>query len=170
MDKKTCTEKVCQRCGWCCTNLGMSVDISKEEDERIKRMVFKKAGVIYLRPINKFFLSFSPEKAKKLKTLAKKMKLKVDIKPNKLIYDKSKDKVIIYDYYLNHEVCPFYNEKKKACAVYNDRPESCKKFPNIDNSYSEEIAKFIKKNKIEFSGITYEKAVKKCKSFSKLFS
>lgn len=168
MDKKTCIEKVCKRCGWCCTNLGISVDISKEENEKIKRMVFGSSGVIYLRPINKFFLSFSPEKAKKLKALAKKLKLKVNIKPNKLIYDKSKDKVIIYDYYLNHEVCPFYNENEKACTIYSDKPEACKKFPNIDNSYSKEVNDFVKKNKIEFSGITYEEALRKCRSFSKI--
>ena len=170
MEKKTCTEKVCQKCGWCCTNLGISVDISKEEDENIKRMVFEKAGVIYLRPINKFFLSFTPKKADKLKAIAKKRNLKVDIRPNKLIYDQNTDKVIIYDYYLNHEICPFYNKEKKSCTIYEDRPESCKKFPNIDSSYSKEIAKFVKKNKIEFKDTTYEEAIKKCKSFCKISS
>jgi len=162
MEKKTCTEKVCQRCGWCCTNLGISVDISKEEDENIKRMVFEKSGVIYLRPISKFFLSFTPEKADKLNTLAKKLNLKVDIRPNKLIYDQNTDKVIIYDYYLNHEICPFYNKEKKGCTIYEDRPGSCKKFPNIDSEYSKEIANFVKKNKIEFKDTTYEEALKKC--------
>lgn len=160
MEKTSCHEKVCKRCGWCCTNLGMAVDISDEEEEKVKKVVFEKSGVIYLRTISKFFLSFSPETAKKLKEHARKSGIRVDIKPNKIIYDKNKDKAVIYDYYLNHTKCPFY--KDKSCLVYKDRPAACRKFPNIDSSYAKEVAVFVKKNKIDFSGITYEEAVKKC--------
>ena len=169
MEKKSCNEKVCRRCGWCCTHLGMSVDISLEEDKRVKRIVFESSGVVYIRPISRFFLSFSPENAKTLKSLAKKLNIKADIRPNKLIYDKKKDKVIIYDFFLNHNVCPFYNKKEKSCRIYNDRPVACRKFPNIDNSYSKEVAGFIKKKGISFEGLDYEEALKKCKSFCKLW-
>ncbi len=166
MEKKSCTEKVCKRCGWCCTNLGIEVDLKKDEEQKLRRYIFRKTGVIYLRKINKFFLAISKEEAAKLKKHSKNTGIKVEISPNKLIYDKSKDKVIVFDWYLNHEVCPFY--KDKACLVYEDRPLACKKFPNIDDSYSKEVAKFVKKNKIDFSGVTYAEAVGKCRSFCRL--
>ncbi len=166
MEKTSCHEKVCKRCGWCCTSLGKEIGLSHEEDEKLKKLVFESSGVIYLKSLNKYFLAMLPETAEKLKKHAKKIGIKADIKPNKLIYDKNKGKVIIYDYYLNHTKCPFY--KGKECLVYEDRPAACKKFPNIDSSYAKEVNDFVKKNKIDFSGASYEEALEKCKSFSKL--
>jgi len=167
MEKTACHEKDCKRCGWCCTSLGTEIGISDQEDDKLKRMVFEKAGVIYLRSLNSYFLAMSPKTAEKLKEQAKKLKITVDIKPNKFIYDTKTKKVIIYDYYLNHKKCPFYDEKNKTCIVYNDRPAACKKFPDIDNSYAREVEKFIVDNKIDCSGITYEEALEKCESFCK---
>jgi len=167
MEKTSCHEKKCKKCGWCCTALGKEIGISDQEDDKLKRLVFERAGVIYLRSLNDYFLAMSPKTAEKLKTHAKKMGIKVDIKPNKLIYDRNTDKVIVYDYYLNHTICPFY-DKDKGCLVYEDRPAACKKFPNIDNSYAREVEKFIKDNNIDCTVISYEDALKKCESFCKL--
>jgi Fe-S-cluster containining protein len=166
MEKKTCTEKACKRCGWCCTHLGMEVDLTEKEEEDLKKVVFEKSGVIYLRPIKKFFLAVTKEEKEKLEKHAKKLGIKVEILPNKLIYDKNTGKVHIFDYYLNHTECPFYREFE--CRAYEDRPEACRKFPNIDNSYAKAVAKFVKKNKIDFSGVSYEEAVEKCKSGCKV--
>ena len=92
---------------------------------------------------------------------AKEKGINVEILPNKLIYDKKKDNVYVFDYYLNHGKCPFYQHKE--CTIYEDRPLACKKYPRIDNSYSKEVAEFVKKNKIDFSDLSYEDALKKCK-------
>lgn len=162
MEKTSCTEKVCKRCGWCCTSLGKEIGISKEEDEKLKKIVFEKSGVVYIRSLNKYFLAMSPEIAEELKKKAEELGIKAEILPNKLIYDKKNDKVIVYDYYLNHEVCPFYDKESKTCKVYETRPMACKKFPNIDNSYAKEVKKFIAKNKISFDSLSYEEAVEKC--------
>ena len=167
MEKKSCTEKVCKRCGWCCTSLGKEIGLNREEDKKLKKLVFEGSGVIYLRSLNRYFLAISPETAEKLKKRAKNMGIKADIRPNKLIYDKSTGKVIIYDYYINHKKCPFY--KGNSCLVYKDRPAACKKFPNIDHSYSKEVAAFVKKNRISFSGLRYEYASRKCADFLKNF-
>jgi len=166
MEKKSCHEKVCKRCGWCCTSLGKEIGLSMEEDKKLKKLVFEGSGVIYLRSLNRYFLAMLPGTAEKLKKRAKKMGIKADIRPNKLIYDKKTGKVIIYDYYLNHTKCPFY--KDKECLVYEDRPAACRKYPNIDSSYAKEVKDFVKKNKIDFSGLSYEEALKKCKSGCKL--
>ena len=165
MEKKTCVERVCKKCGWCCTNLGMEVDLSEKEGLELKKVVFEKSGVIYLRPINKFFLAMAKEEKEKLEKHAKRLGIKVEILPNKMIYDKNTGKVHVYDYYLNHTECPFY--KDHDCLVYEDRPVACQKFPNIDNSYAKDVAKFIKKNGIDFSGVSYDEAVEKCKSICK---
>jgi len=101
----------------------MAVDLTDDEEEKLKKLVFQKSGVIYLRTIKKFFLAVDKEEAEKLKEHAKKLGINAEIKPNKIIYDKGEDKVIIYDYYLNHEVCPFYRDN--SCKVYNDRPIAC---------------------------------------------
>ena len=164
MEKTSCNEKVCKRCGWCCKNLGKEIGINAEEDEKLKKIVFEKSGVIYLRSLNKYYLSMSPEIAEKLKKQAEKLDIKVEILPNKLIYDKKNDKVTVYDYYLNHETCPFYDKESKSCKVYAYRPLSCKKFPNIDNSQAKDVLNFVKKNNISFEGVSYEEAVEKCSS------
>ena len=166
MEKKTCTEKVCKRCGWCCTHLGMEVDLSEKEELDLKKVVFEKSGVIYLRPIKKFFLAVTEEEKKNLENDAKKLGVKVEILPNKLIYDKNTGKVHIFDYYLNHTECPFY--KGFECLAYENRPIACRKFPNVDNSYAKAVADFVKKNKIDFSEVSYEEAVEKCKSGCKI--
>jgi Fe-S-cluster containining protein len=163
MEKTSCSEKTCKRCGWCCTSLGKEIGISSEEDEKLKKLVFEKSGVVYLRSLNRYFLAMLPETAEKLRKKAEELGVKAEILPNKLIYDKKNDKVIVYDYYLNHEICPFYDKKSKSCKVYDDRPLSCKKFPNIDNSQAKEVADFVKKNKISFEELSYKEAVEKVK-------
>lgn len=162
MEKKSCTEKVCKKCGWCCTNLGKDIGLNKEEKEKLRKLVFEKSGVIYLRDVSRFYLAMSKEEKEKLEKRGKELGIDVDIKPNKMLYDKKTGKVIIYDYYLNHGQCPFYRDKE--CSVYEDRPIACRKFPNIDHSYSQELAEFVKKNNLDFSGISYEEALKKCSS------
>ena len=106
------------------------------------------------------------EEMEKLKSLAKKLNINVVIKPNKVIFGKKKG-AIIYDWYLNHKVCPFY--KDHACVVYEDRPVACRKFPNGNLNYSKEVADFIRENKIDFSDVSYEEAFTKCKLFCKHF-
>jgi Fe-S-cluster containining protein len=168
MEKKSCEEKVCKRCGWCCTHLGIEIQIDENEDDSLRRYIFRKTGVIYLRKINKFFLAMKPGTAEKLKKHAKSLGIKAEILPNKLIYEKKKGKVYVYDYYLSHEVCPFYDKAKKSCLVYSDRPVECRKFPKMKIIYSKQVDAFVRKNQIDILGTPYEEAVEKCASFCKL--
>ncbi len=166
--KKSCNEKKCKRCGWCCTHLGMEVGLSPEEEEKLRRVIFEKAGVIYLRDLRKFFLAMKEDEKLRMEARAKELGIKVEILPNKMVYDSRTGTVFVFDYYLNHEQCPFYIEgKESSCRIYEDRPVACRKFPNIDNSYSKEVADFLKKNSITFSASDYEIALDKCRDFIK---
>lgn len=127
----------------------------------LKRQIFSKTGVIYSRRISRFFLAMKPETAEKLKQRASQLGIKIEILPNKLIYDKKSGKVIVYDYYLNHEKCPFYLEGK--CIVYDDRPLECRKFPRMKIIYSKQLDAFVRKNNISFEGVSYEEAEEKCR-------
>jgi len=144
----------------------MGVNLTGKEEEKMKRYIFRKTGVIYLRTISNFYLSMAKEEMEKLKEHAKNLKINVEIKPNKVIFDKKKG-AIIYDWFLNHKICPFY--KGHACLVYEDRPVACREFPHGKLNYSQQVADFVKKNRIDFSDVSYEEAFTKCKLFCKSF-
>ncbi len=36
---------------------------------------------------------------------------------------------MIYDFFINHKVCPFLKDNK--CTVYPNRPEICRQFPHV---------------------------------------
>ncbi|MBN2112136.1 YkgJ family cysteine cluster protein [Candidatus Woesearchaeota archaeon] len=165
MEKTSCNEKVCKRCGWCCTNLGKEIDLTEDEELKLKKHIFNKVGVVYIRTLRKFYLALSPEEARVLKNEAKKLGINLEVLPNKLIYDKDNNKVIVYDYYLNHDSCPFY--KKNLCTVYEKRPASCRQFPSTKRSYMKEVEKFIKKRKINLLNTYYDETVEKCREFLK---
>lgn len=165
MEKKFCKEKICQRCGWCCTSLGKEVNLSSEEEANLKKYIFNRCGVIYLRTLKKFYLSVSPEEARVLKNQAKKLRINIKILPNKIIYDRENSKVIIYDYYLEHDSCPFYNGN--SCLIYEKRPSSCRQFPNVNRSYLKEVEKFVKKRRINLLETYYHEAYDKCSDYFK---
>lgn len=166
MEKKSCSEKVCKRCGWCCTNLGREIDLTPGEEETLKKRIFERSGVIYLRSIRKFFLPVSSEEADKMRKAAVRLGIDIEIKPNKIFFDRKNNKTIVYDYYLNHDRCAFYADN--ACLIYKDRPAACRKFPVMGISCAGEVAEFARKNSIDFSGISYEEALKKAQNLCKL--
>lgn len=148
-------------------HLGIEIPIDEKEGDSLRRYIFKKTGVIYLRKINRFFLAMKPETAEKLKNHAKRLGIKAEILPNKLIYEKKKGKVHVYDYYFNHEICPFYDMAKKSCLVYADRPVECRKFPKMKVIYSKQVDAFVRRSKIDTLSTSYEEALEKCRSFCK---
>ena len=75
-------------------------------------------------------LMLLPWEAKKLEKLAKKLGLKVDIKPQMGFGTKGRSRPrpkIIGTYQLANRRCPFL--RKKKCRIYSQRPLVCKSYP-----------------------------------------
>ena len=88
----------CKKCGECC----------------------KKFGVGGYLPLWEW-------EARKLKEIAKKKNLSLNIQPIDMIYDKKSSFALFAQYALVQEPCPFLIDNK--CSIYENRPLVCRSFP-----------------------------------------
>lgn len=123
----------CNRCGKCC-HIRENFHLEIADDIEIKKQVYKRLCVLYLYPFNKYTISITHEEAKRLKDIAEKRKIKLAILPKKVIYDASRDEAKVYDWFVDHEICPFLQDKNE-CTIYEDRPEICRMFPKIKKMF-----------------------------------
>jgi Fe-S-cluster containining protein len=121
---------ICTQCGECC-HIREKKNITEREESAYKNYLFKHYGIIYLADLSDITISIFPEEKEALEKESKKMSIKIDIKPKRAIYDKKSERLIILDYFINHDVCPFYNKKTKLCGVYAQRPLICRSYPLI---------------------------------------
>ena len=84
--------------------------------------------IIQLVPVEQMSLSVWDWEAKRLNKKAKELGIKADIKPFRALFDLNTNKTIIMSYYLDHDSCPFLDEKN-LCKAYEERPLVCKQFP-----------------------------------------
>jgi Fe-S-cluster containining protein len=119
----------CTLCGSCCHIREKDKGISNEEEEQYRHYMFNKFGIIYLARLTDITINVWPEEAEKLKEEAKIKGVKLKIVPKRAVYDKSHHELIILDYYLDHDICPFFNKKDKLCGVYAVRPIICRSYP-----------------------------------------
>jgi len=156
MSKFPCQDgEPCNRCGGCC-HIRENFRMDVPDEQSIKQKVYARTRVLYLFPLNRYTISLSHEEAKRLAQLGKERSVKVSILPKKVIYDAKNDKVFVWDWFVDHEVCPFLKGDNE-CTIYADRPEICRMFPKIKNEQLFEIQQFVAE--IEPSNLPYDELV-----------
>jgi len=119
---------ICTQCGECCY-IRENKNITKKEEDSFKNYLFRHYGIIYLADLSEITISLIPEEKDRLENEAKKRNLELAIKPKRAIYDKKEDRLIILDYFIDHDICPFFDIKSKNCTVYDIRPTICRSYP-----------------------------------------
>ncbi|MBU0461033.1 MAG: YkgJ family cysteine cluster protein [Nanoarchaeota archaeon] len=139
---------VCERCGDCC-RFRSPQSFTHAEDLSIRKAMYEKAGIIYIYPLDRFTISITDKEKDVFETRAKELKVKVHILPKKVILKEGK--IIVLDWFLDHDVCPFL-EGTNTCRIYDDRPLICKVFPRTKYSKEEEMELLLMKgdNKLPF--------------------
>ena len=126
-----CDKKICVLCGRCC-HFRREKALSADEELQIKQQVYAKTGVLYAYPFERFGLSLSTEEKKKFIEFAEKKGIEISIKPKKILHDVERGRFIVIDWFLDHDDCPFQDEKG-CCSIYENRPQVCNDFPEIKN-------------------------------------
>jgi len=150
----------CNRCGGCCKireNFRMDV----VDELTIKQKVYARTRVLYLYPMNRYTISLSNEEKARLERIAKERNISISILPKKVIYDVKTDKAVVWDWFVDHEICPFLKGDNE-CTIYEDRPEICRMFPEIKNEQMFEIQDFVKD--ISVSDEPYDVLVEKARA------
>jgi len=155
MTKPFCDKEVCEKCGKCCTQLRKKRLFSKLEDSLIRKAMFEKRGVLYRYTLGKYGLGLSGEEAGLFQEEAALQNITLKIKPKKIFIDEN-NKMVIYDYFLDHNNCPFY--QNKLCSIYNKRPARCRAFPKIENIDESDLKIFL--SKFKSKKLSFEEAVK----------
>ena len=153
----------CVRTGECC-HIREKVQIDAEQEAFLKQHVFVTSGVVYLYPFSRYTISISHEEAEFMRAEAQKRKLALKILPKKVLYDASHDRAIVFDWFVDHAVCPFL-QGTNHCSIYASRPKICKDFPfrHLNNSQLAEIKTFITNHQLRLSNEPYEVVVKKAR-------
>lgn len=119
----------CVQCGECCHIRERDKDISAEDEEKYRQYMYGRFGILYLARLTDITINVWPEEAEALKMKAKSMDINLRIAPKRVVYDSKHHEIMILDYYIDHDICPFFNTRKKLCGVYADRPIICRSYP-----------------------------------------
>ena len=119
----------CTMCGECCHIREKDKGISPEDEAKYREYMYSKFGIIYLARLSDITINVWPEEAERLKEEAKQKGITIHIVPKRAIYDKKAHELIILDYYIDHDICPFFNKKDRLCGVYAARPIICRSYP-----------------------------------------
>jgi Fe-S-cluster containining protein len=119
----------CVQCGECCHIRERDKNISIEDEEKYRQYMYSKFGILYLARLTDITINIWPEEAEALKREAKSKDIKLKILPKRAVYDQKHHELIILDYYLDHDICPFFNINRKTCGIYGSRPMICRSYP-----------------------------------------
>src|SRR3989338_4816746 len=160
MSKFVCQDgEPCNRCGGC-WHIRENFHMEVEDDISIKEQVYRRLCVLYLYPFNRYTISLTYEEAERLKRIAAARHITLAILPKKVLYDAEQDKAIVWDWFVDHETCPFL-EGTNQCTIYEHRPEICRMFPEIKNEQLFDIKKVTQWMKI--AELPYEELVNRAK-------
>lgn len=98
------------------------------DEALIKQSLYDRTGVLYLYPFSRYTLSLSNHEANHLKLLAGQLNITIHILPKKVFYNSQTNEAVAYDWFLDHDVCPFL-KGMNDCLIYKDRPSVCRAFP-----------------------------------------
>lgn len=104
---------VCTRCGTCCTRL-----VSDAPQQQLP------AGIVTL---NRPTLVLEQWEAKPLAARLMERGLAVEVVPCRALVDEQHRTLIVLDYTLTADACPFHDEG--GCSIYRHRPLTCRRFP-----------------------------------------
>lgn len=113
------------------------------DEQHVKEQVYRRTRVVYLYPLNRYTISISHEEKARMERIAKERGVALSVLPKKVIYDAVADTATVWDWFVDHDVCPFLRGDNE-CTMYEDRPEICRMFPEIKNEQLFEIQKFVK--------------------------
>jgi Fe-S-cluster containining protein len=119
----------------------------------VKKALFAKTGTIYLFPFSRYTINITKEEKEILEKKAKEKRFKIKILPKKIFI--TEKGIVIYDYFIDADVCPFLDENNR-CSIYEFRPKICKEFPKVEYDNSNFI-EFKQNNNIV--GINYEQCL-----------
>lgn len=145
----------CQGCGVCCI-LRDKNRLPDKEDNELRRQLYDVTGIVYLYPIAKFTATLTEVEKTRLERLAKENNRVLSIRPKRILLDK-KLRPVIYDYFIDADICPFLNGKME-CSIYNDRPLICHEFPKM-KSDNEKFKRFSERKNLK-PILSYDDALK----------
>jgi Fe-S-cluster containining protein len=130
LEKKNNASKnfVCTQCGECC-HIREDKGISLEEEQAYSTFMYKNYGVIYLAALNSITINVWPEEHEALINEAIKRNIDLKMKPKRAVYNVNTKELLIIDYFIDHDICPFFDKKNKLCTVYDIRPLICRSYP-----------------------------------------
>lgn len=126
----------------------------------IKQRVYEKTKVVYLYPMSRYTISLTGKEAERLKSLAMEKGIPIRVLPKKVIYNAKEDSAFVWDWFLDHDVCPFL-EGGNRCRIYDSRPLVCRMFPDIRNEQFFEIQK--RTRSIAVSPLPYSELVSRAR-------
>jgi|GEM_PF-6879254 len=161
---KPCREAgVCVRTGECC-RIREEMTIDPSQEKTLKEHVYANSGVIYLYPFSRYTISLTHPEAQWMAQQAKRRGITLKILPKKVLYDPANSIAVVFDWFVDHDVCPFL-EGKANCTIYLNRPQICKDFPfhHLQNNQLEEIKTFISERKFELLDEPYDEIVRRAR-------
>ena len=119
---------ICTQCGECC-HIREKKDISSEEEKNYHAYMYKNFGIVYMAKMSEITINVWPEEKELLEKEAENRNIKLLIRPKRAFYDSKDNALVIIDYFIDHDICPFFDTKKKTCTVYDIRPTICRSYP-----------------------------------------
>ncbi|MEM4710503.1 MAG: YkgJ family cysteine cluster protein [Candidatus Woesearchaeota archaeon] len=117
---------ICTQCGECC-HIREKKNVSLEEEKKYFNYMYYSFGIIYLSKLQDITINIWPEEKDLLEKEAKNLGIKIKILPKRCFYNSEQGELVIIDYYIDHDICPFF--KKNLCIIYDKRPLICKSYP-----------------------------------------
>lgn len=152
----------CVRCGDCC-HIRDKIDFSSEEDLYMRKAVYANSKILYLFPMTHYTITISTEEKAILEAEAKKLGIKISILPKKVAYDSAKDKAYVLDWFIDHDICPFYDEEGKCCGIYESRPQICKDFPKLPENKDMEVVRKFREEHSVYCDLGFTEVMEKAK-------
>lgn len=119
---------ICTQCGECC-HIREEKNINKEQENNYFAYMYKSFGILYFARLSEITINVWPEEKEILEKEAEKKDINISIKPKRGFYNKKDNAFVIIDYFIDHDICPFFDEGKKQCGVYDNRPMICRSYP-----------------------------------------
>lgn len=132
LEKKNNASKtfICTQCGECC-HIREKKGISEHEEQSYYKFMYSNYGILYLASLNDITINIWPEEKDIMLEAAKRLNIEIDIKPKRAVLNHKTNELLIIDYFINHDICPFFKAHK--CSIYEARPMICRSYPLLSS-------------------------------------
>jgi Fe-S-cluster containining protein len=140
---------ICTRSGRCCHIRDKAI-MDVKEDIEFRKAMYAKTGVIYMYPMSRYTITLTKAEKERLEKRALEKKVQLHILPKKIMF--INNQIAVIDWFIDHDICPFFNETEIACTIYKDRPLVCKHFPKpYDPKLFEDTSKYDSGERMDFN-------------------